>query len=126
MTSRLLILLIIYFTIAKAAASPLFLQTLSTMALPFVYLAGSHLVLLLLAYAGARALRFTPENIVSVVFTAPQKTIAMGVPLLTTYFAADADLLGVAILPLIFYHSWQLIIAGFIRSLAPLRTGSRD
>jgi sodium/bile acid cotransporter 7 len=116
LASRILILLIIYFTIAKAAGNPLFLETLGKTGLPFLYLAVSHLLLLGAAYGGARLLGFSFEDRISVVFTAPQKTIAMGAPLLSTYFAADQELLGVAILPLIFYHSWQLIVAGVLRS----------
>jgi sodium/bile acid cotransporter 7 len=117
LTSRILILLIIYFTIAKAADNPLFLEALGKTGVPFLYLALSHLLLLGIAYGGARVLRFSFEDRVSVIFTAPQKTIAMGAPLLTMYFAADQELLGVAILPLIFYHSWQLIVAGVLRSV---------
>ena len=36
------------------------------------------------------------------------------------------DLLGVAILPLVFYHSWQLIAAGIIRSVAPFASGKGE
>jgi sodium/bile acid cotransporter 7 len=120
--SRILILLIIYFTIAKAAGNPLFLETLGKTGVPFLYLGISHLLLLSVAAIGARLLKFSFEDRVSVIFTAPQKTIAMGAPLLTTYFAADQELLGVAILPLIFYHSWQLIVAGVVRSFLVKKT----
>ncbi len=114
--SSCLILAIIYFTIAGASDNPLFVSTLGKMAIPFVYLAVSHLVLLSLAYGGARLFRLSRKNIISVLYAAPQKTVAMGVPLLATYFVNDPDLLGMAILPLLFYHTWQLIVAGVLRN----------
>jgi predicted Na+-dependent transporter len=49
-------------------------------------------------------------------YAAPQKTLAVGVPLVSTYFAASPEILGLALLPLVFYHAWQLLVAGFIRS----------
>ena len=54
----------------------------------------------------------------------PQKTLAVGIPLLSTYFAHDPELLAVAILPLLFYHPWQLMIAGFIKSSRLIRPKS--
>ncbi len=114
--SSCLILVIIYFTIAGAADNPLFVSTLGKMAIPFGYLAASHLVLLSLAYGGARLFRLSRKNIITVLYTAPQKTVAMGVPLLATYFVNEPDLLGMAILPLLFYHTWQLIVAGVLKN----------
>jgi predicted Na+-dependent transporter len=82
---------------------------------PFAYLAAAHLALLALAYGGARALRLSPQNTISVLYVAPQKTLAAGAPLLSTYFAASPEILGVALLPLLFYHAWQLLVAGVVR-----------
>jgi len=87
------------------------------MIVPFVYLAAAYLVLLAASFLGARALNFSGDSIISVLFTAPQKTLAMGVPLLSTFFAANPEILGIALLPLIFYHPWQLFIAGFLPRL---------
>ena len=115
-TSNLMILLIVFLSIAKAAANPRFVENLKAMLWPMVLLAVSHVILVFLAYGGARLIRFSRENTISVLFTAPQKTLAMGVPLLSTYFAGNDELLAMAILPLIFYHAWQLVVAGFIRS----------
>ncbi len=65
----------------------------------------------------ARKLRFSGPETISVLYAAPQKTLALGVPLLSAYFADDPAVLGVALLPLLFYHPWQLFIAGILKSL---------
>ncbi len=82
---------------------------------PFLYLAVSHLILLFLAFWGARFIGLSRENIISVLYAAPQKTLAMGIPLLSTYFYNRPELLGIAMLPILFYHPWQLFIAGLIK-----------
>ena len=117
-TSNVFILMILFFAFSKTAKNPEFLNNLDTMVVPFIYLALAFLVLLAAAYYGARGLRLSPENTISVLFAAPQKTLAMGVPLLSTYFANDPDTLAFALLPLIFYHPWQLFISGFLPRLA--------
>lgn len=116
--SNILILAIIFLTFSSTASDPEFVASLSTMILPFGVLAVSHLVLVGLAYLVARPLfRFNREDTISVLFAAPQKTLAMGAPLLSVYFASAPQLLGFALLPLIFYHMWQLIVAGFLKGL---------
>ncbi len=111
------ILAIIYFALSSAAGDPVFGQSLRRMPLPFAFLAASHLLFLLLAYLGSRLLGLDRENMISVLYAAPQKTLAMGVPLLSTYFAQDPSILAVAMLPLLFYHPWQLLVGGVLRSL---------
>jgi sodium/bile acid cotransporter 7 len=119
--SNLCILAVLFFAFSVTASNPRFLGNLRGMLWPFLYLGGLHLLLLFLAYAGARALRFPAENRITTLYVAPQKTLAVGVPLLSTYFAYDPALLGVALLPLLFYHPWQLLVAGLVRS-SPLVT----
>ena len=119
--SSILVLFIVYFAFCKAAGNIAFRSQLKTLAVPFAYLAVSNLILVFLSYTGARLLRFSRENIASVVFAAPQKTLAMGIPLLSAYFADKPEILGIAILPLLFYHVWQLIVAGFVKSLLLIR-----
>ena len=115
--SNFFILCILFFAFAKTARNPDFLDNLEHMVIPFIYLAVSYLILLAIAYGGAKAFKLSHENLISVLFAAPQKTLAMGVPLLSTFFASDPEILGIALLPLIFYHPWQLLIAGFIPKL---------
>ena len=114
--SNVLILHIVFFAISKAASNPLFVQNLGRMHLPLLYLAFSQILMVFLAYGGARILRLDRESTITVLFAAPQKTMALGIPLLTTYFAQDPRLLGSALLPLLFYHPWQLLVAGFVKS----------
>ena len=33
-------------------------------------------------------------------------------------------LLGIALLPLVFYHAWQLLVAGFVKSSRLVREGA--
>jgi len=114
--SSIFILLILFFSFSKTARNPEFMGHLWTMLGPFGYLAVAHILLLLIAYGGARLLRFSRANTISVLYAAPQKTLAVGVPLISTYFASNPEILGMALLPLVFYHAWQLLVAGFVKS----------
>ena len=75
-----------------------------------------HVALLPTAWQVASKLRFSEGDRVAVVFTSTQKTLALGAPLLSLYFADRPVFLASALLPLVFYHLWQLIVAGFVRS----------
>jgi sodium/bile acid cotransporter 7 len=114
--SNIFILFILFFAFSKTARNPEFVGNLTAMIGPFAYLAAAHLLLLFIAYAGARLLHFGRENTISVLYTAPQKTLAVGVPLISTYFASTPEVLGITLLPLVFYHAWQLLVAGFVKS----------
>lgn len=115
--SSTFILTIVFFAFSKTSGNTVFRENLGGLVVPFVYLAAAHLVLLAGGYLIARALRFSTENTISVLFAAPQKTLAMGVPLIGTFFASNPEIMGIALLPLIFYHAWQLLVAGFIPRL---------
>lgn len=116
-TSASLILLIVFFAFCRAAQDNLVQTHLPQLLGPFAYLAASNVLLMALVYAAARGARLDHPDLTAAVFTAPQKTLAMGVPLLTTYFASRPDLLAVALLPSLFYHPWQLLTAGLARNL---------
>ena len=111
---NIFILFILFFAFAKTAREPEFFANLKLMPIPFLYLAVAHLVLLFASYQGTRLLKVPKDGAISVLFTAPQKTLAMGVPLLTTFFSDSPEILGIALLPLLFYHPWQLLIAGLL------------
>mgnify|MGYP006277605937 CR=1 FL=1 len=115
--NNVLILFIVFVTISRTAGSEQFVQSIPMMVWPFLYLAVLHIVLLVLAFTGGMALKLDKPDLVAVLFVAPQKTLAMGAPLLTIYFASDPQILGIALLPLLFYHPWQLVVAGFVKSL---------
>ena len=114
--SNFFILFILFFAFSKTARNPDFIGNLRSLIGPFGYLAAAHLLLLFMAYGGARLFHFSRENTISVLYAAPQKTLAVGVPLISTYFAATPEMLGIALLPLVFYHAWQLLVAGFVKS----------
>jgi sodium/bile acid cotransporter 7 len=114
--SNIFILFILFFAFSQTARNPDFLSNLRSLIGPFCYLAAAHLILLFIAYGGARVFLFSRENTISVLYTAPQKTLAVGVPLISTYFAASPEILGIALLPLVFYHAWQLLVAGLVKS----------
>jgi sodium/bile acid cotransporter 7 len=120
--SSCMVLVVLFLSLAKTADEPLFLSSLRRIAWPSVYLAASFLLLLGAAYGGAKLLRFSREDCIAVLYTAPQKTIAMGVPLISAYFAASPDLVGIILLPMLLYHPWQLLVSGFLRSV---RAGQR-
>ena len=123
--SNALLLGVIFFTMAASAGDPAFLGRLARAAWPFAYLAVMHLLLVALAYGGARLLRFPREDLISVSFAAPQKTLALGVPLLSACFAASPQALGVMLLPVLLYHPWQLVVAGLLRNGFLTRRDSR-
>jgi sodium/bile acid cotransporter 7 len=111
-----MILVIVLITISTAVSSGLFDLRSGGLAAALVYLAVSHLLFLAIIFGSTKLMRFSREDRISALFAAPQKTLAMGAPLLTIFFAGRPELLAASIVPLSFYHLWQLIIAGFIRA----------
>ncbi len=119
--SSALVLVIVFLTISRTASDPSFLGQLPQLVVPFIFLAASHVLLVTLAYLGARVIGLSWEDRVCAMYTAPQKTMAMGIPLLTVYFAARPEVLALALFPLLFYHPFQLLTAGVIRGLPSFR-----
>jgi sodium/bile acid cotransporter 7 len=115
--ANLLILATVFFAVSKSAGHPAFASGLAGLMAPIAYLATAHLALVGLAWAAARAQRFSREDLIALLFVAPQRTLVMGVPLLGIYFAHNPELLGMAVLPLLFYHPFQLLVAGVIRGV---------
>lgn len=115
--SNILILLIIFFALSKTAGSKNFRDNLSGFALPVIVLAFSNILLVLIIFSGTKIIKFSKKDSASAVFAGSQKTMAMGVPLLSAFFAFQPDLLGVVLLPLLFYHPWQLLVAAFVKKI---------
>lgn len=115
--SNLLIIILVLLSMAKSAGTPEFFTRLSSMGWVLLYLALAHYVIIALALAGGKVFGFSREDRISIAYVAPQKTLAMGVPLLGAYFAWEPQILGVVLLPLLFYHPWQIVNAGLIRLL---------
>ncbi len=118
-----LILVTIFFAFSRAASGPLFREGFSGLTWLFVYLAVIHVVFLFAAYFGGRLIGLGREDRIAALFTASQKTVVLGVPLINSFFIGRPELMGIALLPLVFYHSYQLIVAGVVKSLPFIRRG---
>ncbi len=114
--ANLFILLIILFSFSKIAVNPSFREYLAEAYPLAAYLAISHCLIVALVWSGGGFLGFNFADRVAALFTAPQKTLAFGAPMLTIYFDGDAHLLSLALLPVVFYHIWQLLIAGVLKN----------
>ena len=114
--NSVLILLIVFLSLASATADRGIVST-ATRFLPIIgYLALLHIVILLAAGLLGRVLSKDRRDRVAILFTGSQKTLAFGAPMLTLYFAGAPEQLASAMLPLIFYHLWQLVVAGVVES----------
>ncbi len=116
--NSILILVIIYFAFAKSLAKVFGTMDPRDLAVLLTFLAVSQPILSAMAYGGARLLGLNRESCITVLFTGSQKTLAMGVPLLSAYFAKTPELVGIAIMPILFYHPWQLFVAGVIKNFS--------
>ncbi len=121
-----LVLLIVFLAFSRTAGSDVLRDNAARLPVPFAYLAGSNVLLMVLAFGGARLCGFSRRDVTAVLFTAPQKTLAMGIPLLSTYFASQPEVLGIAILPSLFYHPWQLFTAGLARRFVAVPEGDGE
>jgi sodium/bile acid cotransporter 7 len=119
-----LILVLIYFAAATAAANPGLGPTLAANWALFVYLAASAPIIAALAWCCARLAGLARRDAIEALFAGSQKTMAMGIPLLSAYLASRPDILGIAVLPLVFYHPVQLVVSGAARSLLGSRRRS--
>lgn len=63
--------------------------------------------------AGIKLFRFNYENSMTALFCAPQKTLAAGAPMANLIFASQPGL-GIILLPLMFYHIFQLFLGGIL------------
>jgi len=121
--SNILIIIIIFLSFSKSAADPEFLSDLRSMPVPFLLLAVLHIVFVFAAYQGSKLFRFSRKSRIAAMYTASQKTAAMGIPFATAFFSYTPEILGIVLLFIVFYHSWQLIAAGVIRTLPFVREG---
>lgn len=116
-----LVLVIVFAAFSKAAANESLLRQVSHLLGPAAYLWGGNVLLMLLAWWGARATGLDRADCIAALFVCPQKTIALGVPLLATYFAGEPAMAGIAVLAILLYHPWQLLTAGVARGILHAR-----
>ncbi|MDB4345904.1 bile acid:sodium symporter [bacterium] len=114
--SSLIILFIVYAAIADSVVAGQF-HAFSWLELASLMLATTGLLLLVsgLVWFSSATLKFSPAERLATFFCASQKSLATGLPLATTIFAALPDNVsvqsGALLLPLIVYHPIQLILA---------------
>ena len=67
----------------------------------------------LLVLGVSALVRFSREDFIAALFCSVKKTLAMGVPLAQLIFGAHANL-GLILLPIMFYHPFQLFVCGLL------------
>lgn len=82
-------------------------------------------ILTLLTAMGSRAVGLDRDDRVAAVFCGSQKTLAAGVPLAQTLFGAMGGVVGVIVLPLVFYHAFQLTLGVILASRWERAQGAR-
>jgi len=112
-----IILFIVHAAFARSVASG-FLDRISGSDLVAI-LTGTILLLVLvgaLVWHSAAWLRITRRERITAFFCASQKSLATGLPLATTLFAAAPGVIdsAAALIPLMCYHPLQLVLAGFL------------
>jgi len=114
LVNRWCILLIIYFAFGQIFSEDSKMISFSGMILPLVLIIPGHIFFLWISGFGARLLGFNEKDRIAIFFCAPQKTLAMGLPLIAAVLSNRPELEGLATLPVILYHPIQLVIAGFL------------
>jgi len=85
--------------------------TLNVAAAVIVLFAGVSLLI----WFASRLARLNREDFIAALFCSVKKTLAMGVPLAQLIFGAKASL-GLILLPILFYHPFQLFVCGLLAS----------
>jgi predicted Na+-dependent transporter len=66
-----------------------------------------------LVWAASNVARLERDDFITALFCSVKKTLAMGVPLAQLIFGAKANL-GLILLPIMFYHPFQLFVCGLL------------
>ena len=107
--AQLFVLLVIFCGFSKSAASSALVPANAWLC--FAYLAVAHMILVAAAILGTRFLRFSREESIAAVFCSTQKTLAMSAPLAASFFGDDV---GLVLMPIIFYHLFQLTFGSIL------------
>lgn len=78
-----------------------------------------HILMLTTSFGLTRILKLEIQDCIALGFVGSQKTLAMGLPLVIAFCAGNTTLEELAVLPVIFYHPTQLVVASFL--VEPLR-----
>ncbi len=112
-TDRSSVLIVVYAAFSKAVVQGLWHKVPATQ-LGLVLLVDALLlaVILLATRHGARALGFSREDEIAIVFCGSKKTLASGVPMANVLF--PAGLVGQILLPLMIFHQLQLFVCAVL------------
>lgn len=105
--------LLVVFT-AFAASQEEVAKALSGMWAAVLYFVAGHLVLVALAMAVVRIVRFRPDEAAALVFCSTQKTLVLGILLAYSYF--EQDKVAPVIVPVLIYHLFMLSFGGLLVS----------
>jgi solute carrier family 10 (sodium/bile acid cotransporter), member 7 len=128
-TDRGSILLIVYAAFSASVVQGLWQRTpVATLALMALIDAILLVTALLIMISGSRALRFDRADESAIVFCGSQKSVVSGIPIASALIAGPA--LGLFVLPIMMYHSMQLLVCAWLAKRYSERSysipGSRD
>ncbi|WP_426752242.1 bile acid:sodium symporter family protein [Myxococcus sp. Y35] len=111
---RAVILLLVYASFCDSIGTGLFTdQGWEVLGMAFAGAVSLLAIVLTLTTRVARALGFSTEDEIAVVFCGSKKTLASGVPMARLLFGASPAL-GLIVLPLMFYHQAQLLVCSVL------------
>ena len=117
------IFFILYMNLAKVASQGNLASTFGSLAIPLAAVVVLCVLQILGTYLEGLVFRFSIEDRIALVFTGTQKTMGMGVPLATIYFASRADIAMDATLLIIAYYLVALMLTV---AAVPLITKNKD
>lgn len=114
-TDRLSILLVVYVAFSDAVVNGIWSQVnlMSFISLVFFSTLLLAVVLLITTY-GARALGFSKEDEITIVFCGSKKSLASGIPMASVIF--PVSVMGIMVLPLMIFHQIQLMVCAVLAS----------
>lgn len=112
-----LVLLVIFCSFSKSVAGPG--VELGPVWRCFVYLGAAHIVFVGVALSVGRLLRLPRDEAAAAVFCSTQKTLALAIPVALSFFPGDE--VSTVLLPIIFYHLFQLTFGSVLIPLVSPR-----
>jgi len=111
---RGVILLIVYTSFCDSVSSGVWRhQGWSTLGVTLAVSAGLFFFVMMVTLTICRALKFPIEDVIVGVFCGSKKSLATGVPMAQVLFAGNPAI-GVILLPIIVYHSFQLAVCAWL------------
>ena len=121
LVSNFAVLFVVY-TAFGGSSDSITMELIKNLYPVFIFLALTYLFISFIVYKTAGLMKFETGDKIAALFTTAQKTLSMGVTLITLYFINNKEILGIILIPLLFYHPWQIIMANFIANYLKNRT----